>query len=284
MYSIFPAPANGWRNDGIWLPDVWDGLVETLYEYSETSFKEKLDAELIAPHKFTNNYRCKANAISSHWMFLDVDDGDYARDVERIVELKIKALLYATPSHTFKSPRYRIVVPVQTQFPSEMYKQAATGLDYAMGTIADTSKLGCDAWCFVPGRYACGEWFAPIEIEGGILSVAQWMSLAPENDYSDISIAQPINWDSFIIKQMNPKLLTVVIELGECVAPGKLEEYQSIVPGCGKTQGLFGICLSTVQRAILKGYYPSALEIGELAYDIDLLSGGYHARKYPDNI
>ena len=114
MYSIFQSPKNGWRNDGSWFEDDWSGLVDTLNEYAEVTFENKKSAELIAPHKFKDNYRCKANAETSHWLFLDIDDdGDLDRDVERIVKIGFKALIYATPSHTFKSPRYRLVVPVK---------------------------------------------------------------------------------------------------------------------------------------------------------------------------
>lgn len=282
MYSIFQSPKNGWRNDGAWIDDDWDGLVDTLIEYAEVTFENKKSAELIAPHKFKDNYRCKANAETSHWLFLDIDDGDLDRDVERIVKIGIKALIYATPSHTFKSPRYRIVVPVHTQFPSELYKQAATGLDYAMGNIADSSKLGCDAWCFVPGRYECGDWFAPTEVNGDILTVAQWMALAPEDDYSENIVGNPIDWNEFISKQANPRVLSTISALNECILPKKLEEYARIMPGNGRTYGLFGLVLSTVQRAILKGYYPNEQEIAQLARDIDAETGGYHARKYPE--
>ena len=304
--SLGPGPTKDWGRphcNTVWNnePSGWQGLLVFFEGCSNEHFNNKEEAELISPHKFANDYRSKTNAIHSSWLFLDMDkDADVVRDCAKLDVLGIEAFVYSSPSHHWKiGHRFRIIVPVTEPFSSEFYWAAANGLNYAMGSLADTTKLGCDSWCFIPGQYKTAEqtidgkliqyvpdYFSPIHIKGAILPVVDWIACCPQDvlEYGNSTVkAVFVDWKDFQLKtDIYQKKGNVNLEL--FVQNEKMRSYNGVGGGTGKTNAMFGLMLSITHSAIRAGIFPTAEDIAITARNIDRRSGGYLTAKYPQDM
>lgn len=274
-----------WQQDGEFIKSSWKNLIDILNEASTQYMHGKYDAELISPICFRNNYRAKANALfCAGWLFLDVDtNGDINRDIDRLNVLGVEAYIYATASHSPEMHKYRIVVPVAEFFSADLYFKAAHGLNHSMGLIADTSKLGSDSWCFIPAIYNSYT-FKPIHIRGNIRPVGEWIDCCPETTV-ELLPAAPVDWSKFETQKSKPdnkepQYSTLI----EYMALERLNEYQGISGGNGKTAGLYKLLISTCVFAIRDGYQPSNNEVAQTALGIDNRTGCYHQTNRPTTI
>lgn len=294
MYTFFNEPTLdsddcvNWHaaQQGTLVECTWPELVEHMLEFEQTYEANKPHAHLFAPHRFVGNYRLKRNSIEAYWLFLDVDkDGDVERDAGWFIDRGLEAVIYASPSCSVDDWRYRIMVPLDGVVPAEFYRAAATGLQWALGITVDTSKLGCDSWCFIPGKYGGhSPIFDLIHIEGTTLPAGEWVQCVPANvSVDDSGVVDGVSWEEFqqeVLIAKTPSKTGLELYLDK----RKVDEYNAIVGGTGKTQGLFGLMVSTVYRAAIDGYLAGVGEIAQLARHIDTKCGGYHHKKYPRNI
>lgn len=292
-----PGADENWQRSQLqlWQSCSWQEFQDFLFDCSKTRFQSKQEAPLICPHRFRHDSRARSNAIDSWWIGLDVDGGNYPEVLAKLKDQEFASLAYTSASYQEADHRFRVIVPFEHPIPSEHYYVAARGLMNILdlqpkrrgrGEI-DRSKLGKDCFFYVPGTYEGALNNPVISFSGSVAPAIKFINACPDDVELQPEHETPpdyMDWQEYKRQVAVPSRPPPRRRLWDYLTEEKIAEYADVSPGHGRTQALFGLMVSAIQRGIFAGYTASPDEVAELARAVDLSTDSYHHRKYPKNM
>jgi hypothetical protein len=115
----------------------WPELCDEIEAMAEIEYDDKLAMLAIGPHRLTTPYRNLANVAEVTLLVIDVDRCDPEAVAERLREIEIDALMYASPSDDPDGPadarRVRVLAPVSRPMTKEECGRARFTFAEALG-------------------------------------------------------------------------------------------------------------------------------------------------------
>ena len=183
-----------WKNQDI----PWSSFVEklketyrtreTIAEYKKSSKTQQVatkDVGGFVGGKLKEGRRIDTNVISRSMLTLDMDYAPTSFWDEFTMLNDYTSCLYSTHSHTAKTPRYRLIIPLAREVTPDEYEAIARkvaeeiNIDYFDDTTYQASRL-----MFWPSTSSDGEYIFEYQ-EGPLLNADQY--LAKYEDWKDIS-------------------------------------------------------------------------------------------------
>lgn len=137
---------------------AWHDFAHDIRHHA-TEFKEKQACPLISLTEYGDNvsmngsFRHMDNAIAVHGIEGDYDAGEISPEAAyaRMIELRLKALIVTTPSHTPAVPRWRVLMPLAAPVAVDARRGLVERLNGAFGgTLAPESATATQ--CFYIGK------------------------------------------------------------------------------------------------------------------------------------
>lgn len=254
---------------------TWLELIEHLRAFQEIPHAKKDDAPLWNTVEYKQK-RCRAHAICSDTIILDVDSGATFDDFEEhAAKIGIEALMYTSGSHLKdgSTHKFRFIVPLKAPVLAADYAKTWDSVDAFFFSQSDDTKHDTDAHFYVPGKYSGSEErFA--HIEGAILTAADWRELKPvyrprqKNRRPKTMLQQQKEEQNKIKRQKRAASGAFKDKDIPLLSDAAADKYFS-ASSESRYHARYGLFMSIVGRAQISNQYVSAADLVNIYNDLD---------------
>ena len=277
--------------------DSWENFVKALHKMSEIpGYKpkrgeraRKKSSPLISPAVYKNNSRRgNSNVLKwSRWAALDIDEYEGSfEDVLRQFD-EYSYVCYSSASSTKEHPKFRVIIQLSSEVPHNKISHLWYAINEKFSGIADPQTKDLSRMYYVPAQYPNAYNFI-FESKGKkILSPESLMIDYPfVEKKNDFLSTLPDNIKENILAFRRDSLTNTNITWSsytDCtfVNTKLINEYSRIAytDGTGRYAFFYKLMVNIAGNAVRQGYPITAMQIAQLAREIDMAFGGRYQKR-----
>lgn len=272
------------------LPD-FNAFEQVLYNLSKKPRKDKKSAELMSPATYAPNTTRKNDNVTSWggWCAVDVDDLE--GDIDSFLENKCGDkyfICYSTASSTKKSPKFRLVFPLQRTIQRDEIKHFWYALNKDLGEVGDIQTKDLSRMYYIPGKYKGANNFI-FTHKGNYIDPQELMAKYEYVEKSGNTFFDnlPKAMQEAMLNHMKNQLTNTEVKWNgykDCpYFPRQLEQEYRSISGTGWYHKMYQIMVALAGNAIKNKYPITAKEIAYMCRELDLDTGNWYAKRPLDS-